>query len=633
MNAARPRSISLFLAAALLVPLAAAAVLGWSIADRESEVSAIPVAIVNDDEIVTGDTPMAAGRALSGALIHPDGDTLGLGWTLTSADDAQEGLDSGDYYAVLTIPADFSASVLSVGTDDPVSAELTLETNPAASAVGGLAAQVVAQTAATTLGDSITNAYVTASAAGMGEVSASLSAAADGAVLLADGAAQAAEGAGQLSAAASELSTGMSQLETATNGVAGGTQGIADGAQGVATGATQLATAQAQLATGAQSASAGAAGVAGGATTLADTLSGLAASCPAASSSVEFCATLTAASQGATALAGSATQVAAGASQVATGAQGTADASAQLAAGATGLADGAAQLAAGAAQTATGAAQASTGAAQLAAGTAQFAEGQSQLADGASELAEGLEEGAAQVPVYTDQQADALAAVVTDPVELVTDATSSAQGWIAALIATVVLWLGTLATLMVGRRPYDRAALDSPATTSRLLVLLLRPRLGIAGVQALVTVAAIGAFGFELDSAVALTGVALLGAAAFTTLLSGLEALFGRYGMLVFAVVTAAQIAASALVPIQTAPPTIEALNGMLPANAFITLAAGIAGDPTGASVVGGVVTLVVWTVIGVAMVGIGIRRRRSRSGMSRASAAATGALRGRMAA
>ena len=58
---------------------------------------------------------MAAGRALSASLTDPASGSEQLAWTLTDADDASSGLSDGTYYAVLTIPSDFSAAIVSTG--------------------------------------------------------------------------------------------------------------------------------------------------------------------------------------------------------------------------------------------------------------------------------------------------------------------------------------------------------------------------------------------------------------------------------------------------------------------------------------------------------------------------------------
>ncbi|WP_434968962.1 YhgE/Pip domain-containing protein [Microbacterium sp. bgisy207] len=625
MSASRPRALTLFLIAALVIPLGAAALLSWSVTDRADRVGDVPVAIVNDDEIVTGDTPMAAGRALSSALVHPEDDTFGLGWTLTSAEDAAAGLAAGEYYAVLTIPEDFSQSVLSVGTDAPVSAEVTLETNPAASAVGALAAQAVTEAATQALGAQVTDAFVTQTITGMNSVAQSLTDAADGAEQLASGAGQLADGTATLADSSAQLASGLSQAATGTQGLATGTEQIASASSTLASSAGQLAGGASQLSSGSSSVSAAASGVAGGAQQLSSSMTALAASCPAVSSSPQFCASLSASAQAAATLASSAAQTASGAAGTASAAASVASGASQLATGATQLADGAAQVADGATQAADGVSSAASGATQLAAGAYTLAGAATELAGGTESLAEGLAEGAAQVPVTSEEDAETLAEVVTTPVTVATDETTSADGWLAATIAALVLWLGSLATLVAGRRVYSRASLDSPASTGRLSGLLLRPRLAIAAVHALVTVGVIGMFGLPLNAAVGFTGVALLAAGCFALLLSALEAAWGRWGLIGFGILTAAQAASSAVLPLQTAPPVFGTLNQLLPGTAFASLAASLAGDPDGSSALSAITVLLVWSVLGAAGVRWGIRRRRALTGSHRSAITVAG--------
>jgi putative membrane protein len=95
----------------------------------------------------------------------------------------------------------------------------------------------------------------------------------------------------------------------------------------------------------------------------------------------------------------------------------------QLAGGAQSLQSGLGQLAGGIGQAATGATGLSTGASQLADGASQLADGATQLstgvnqlATGSSSLAQGLDSAVSQIPTYSQQQADATAKVVANPV-------------------------------------------------------------------------------------------------------------------------------------------------------------------------------------------------------------------------
>jgi len=145
----------------VLLPLAAASVLIWSTSDREDRIDAVPVAIVNDDTIITEPQPMAAGRSLTAALTHPETPSRNLQWDLTDSDDATKGLASGRYYAVLTIPSDFSSSILSTGTDSPVQGTVTLVSNGAASTTMPWISAEVATAAASSLGQQVTQGYLT----------------------------------------------------------------------------------------------------------------------------------------------------------------------------------------------------------------------------------------------------------------------------------------------------------------------------------------------------------------------------------------------------------------------------------------------------------------------------------------
>ena len=144
----------------VLLPLLAAWVLVWSTTDRQETLDQVPVAIVNSDTILTGSQPMAAGRALSASLTNPSSGSEQLDWTLTDADDASSGLKDGTYYAVLTIPSDFSAAIVSTGSTSPSSGQLTLQSNAAASQTVPYISNAVVTAAADALGTQVTQSYL-----------------------------------------------------------------------------------------------------------------------------------------------------------------------------------------------------------------------------------------------------------------------------------------------------------------------------------------------------------------------------------------------------------------------------------------------------------------------------------------
>ncbi len=301
----------------LLLPLVAAAVLGWSVADRQQKLEKIPVAIVNNDTILTDPQPMAAGRALSASLTDPKPSATKLDWTLTDSDDAKAGLSRGDYYAVLTIPSDFSQAILSSGTDKPVSGKVTLVSNAAASTtVPYISAQVVAA-AADSLGNQTTQGYLKNVYGGFNQIAKSNQSAASSAASLADGTAQVADGADQLTdgtdtlasslgqvasgtaslhAGTESLQSGSAQLEQGVSGVSGGARKLHNGARDLASSSRTLARKGADFADAADEVARGSAALprltgrlADGSRRVAGEVSGLVAQCSAAGGSVEFC--------------------------------------------------------------------------------------------------------------------------------------------------------------------------------------------------------------------------------------------------------------------------------------------------------------------------------------------------------
>ncbi len=229
----------------MLLPLLAALVLVWSTDDRRDQIGDIPVAIVNNDTIITDPQPMAAGRALTASLTNPtDGDPQ-LDWTLTDPDDAKDGLRTGDYYAVLTIPSDFSKAILSTGTDTPESGQLELTSNAAASPTVPYISEQVVAAAAQALGNQSTQAYLKQVYAGFNQI-------ADGQQNAASSAQQLAGGTADLSQGASQLDQGADQLAGATGELASGASALKSGTASLSSGASRIAQGNRDLAAGAQ---------------------------------------------------------------------------------------------------------------------------------------------------------------------------------------------------------------------------------------------------------------------------------------------------------------------------------------------------------------------------------------------
>lgn len=843
-----------------LVPALAGLVTLSAAADRVDGIELVPAAVVNSDVIVTMDdgSQLPAGRLLTAELTQPEDGDLQFAWEIVPPDVAAEGLASGDYYAVVTIPEDFSQSVVDLLGGEPAPAQITLEASDPASPLMARVSTEVTEAATDILGRFFTMQYLNGTLNGTSQLADAMTQAADGAGQLADGAEGASDGAGQLADGTSQLADGLGLLSDGTIQAAGGadqladgagqlaegaalaadgadqladgTSGLADGvtqvdagADALADGATQLsdglvtysggmtslAEGSAELVTGSAALADGADLLADGTRQLADRLTGLStgdlgidmdelmtgvddaltlaqqtvdalaalqtewdgwtATLPSYDEVVEQirtaysgavaeqCATATdpqaiaiceqlaaveipgsaelqaqldaalaeleaqlaqiptgnpdyptladvlAATQdasgdisanlptleevdaflanvrtlvdeapamlegvealadgaddladgasaladgisqfdggvqaladgagelsgGAGALADGAGQLADGTGQLAGGAIQLADGMATYADGAGALADGAAgvaggadQLADGIWQLADGAGQSAAGASALADGTSELSDGLVQLSGGAGELSDGLAEGAAQIPVYTEEQAAAMAATLVRPIGVdeigtLADGPATSRSGFAPTAAVIVLWLGALASyLLVEAVPSRRRfAAGGPA---RLAFAGLLPGLALGAAQAAALAFVLLLAGVKMASPLTVLLVALAAAGAFAAVHQGLVAAFGRRAgltvSLLFAVVQVAVL--TTLMPAVTAPGILQPLVGILPM--------GIAADGLTAGVLGGagslgatLVGLGVWAALGF---GLGVLGAGKRQGVT----------------
>lgn len=658
-----------------LLPLLAVLVLVWSALGRQDQINKIPVAIVNNDTILTDPQPMAAGRALSASLTNPTGSEELLDWTLTDADDAKAGLDSGAYYAVLTIPSDFSKAIVSTGTDSPESGQITFESNAAASqTVPYISAQVVS-TAADALGIQSTQTYLKNVYAGFNQIAKSNQEAADSAAQVAGGTRQVAQGADQLdsgavtlatsldqlASGASELKAGTAQLSSGAAQLQSGSADLAEGARALSAGALDLTGRAAGLATRADGYAARAgtvagasARVAGGASRvsaraqrLTANLAALSRDCRADGGSVRFCASLRRAALGGRLVAGGTRLltratggVAAANRRLADGAAALADADRALAGGARGVsagsqrlsadadtlasgsvtvADGAADVDSSTGSLVTGANQAATGGEKLASSSASLSAGATSADDGAQQLSSGLAKGAKQSPTYSTSQQNALAQAVSQPVQLTHDSkfANRTNGWLLGGIVAIILWLAALAAVLSRNVTSARRFALAPASSSRIALLQALPVLGLALLQGAVVVAAVTVAGVDVASWAAFGALTLLAALTFSLLAYAARLSLGTTGVTLFVLFLLFQLSAVAnVLPLQTAPGVLQTLNGLMPLPAFINAASHLVTGGQVGSTLAAVLVLGVWAGAGYARTVTVVKRQRMLGGV-----------------
>lgn len=582
--------------AAGVVPLALVGIALAAFGTGSAGLDRIPAAVVNEDELLTTTTPdgeeqiVFAGRQLVTELTGAD--DAGFAWRVTSADDAQAALDRGEVYAVLTIPSDFSASLLTIGTADPVQAQLRVETDDAHSYLAGSVVQAVGSGLAQQFGAVITAQYLDGLTAGLGELGAALGDAADGAAALGDGASQLSGGLAELSAGARASAGGASALSSGIAEYTGGVSALSSGLAQLRTGAAQLDGGQQALA-----------GIPSTAGAVAAELSALAPAIAASNLSPAEQQAFVAALTNAQVLAGTASAVIPPLNGGIDGIQG----------GIAESAAGAAALAAGGADLRSGAAGLASGLGTLAGGTSEVSSGAATLADGAGALADGLASGAAQVP---DSQAGD-SAIASEPV--VVDATrSNAVAGIAPVIAETLvpigLWIGALATFLA-LRPAARGVIGTSAAGG----IIVRRTVGRASLVALAQAALVTGLVHAVSGvSLALLPVTLaftaLIALAFTALHAALTLTLGRGGLVVSLLLLAVQlVAAGGIIPIAALADPFPALSAVLPMTAAVdgmqALLAG--GDPARIVAAAGALVLLGAVSLVVARLAAGRARRR----------------------
>ena len=662
----RPR-LSRVLVGTLLLPLVFGALVLWSLSDRAEQSDQVPAAVVNLDEPVTQGSGkdkqvIAAGRLLAAGLTSPTERTRSsLGWQLTNADDAQAGLADGSYYAVITIPEDFSASLSSVTKDDPRSAELSVQGNDSSSALVAEASRQVADVAAARLGHRVTRTYLQGIFSSTDELRLKLDKASDAAGQVADGANRVADGARAVDGGASRLAGGLGTLSDGADRLGGGAGRLADGAARLAHGVDRLAEGAARLDRGAGRLAGGlgvldrrtdplprqtdrladgADQVADGTAAYADLVTAWKDAClddPVVTAArPQLCAATVQAAglrgenadrlrSGAHRVAGGARRLADGMPRLADGihraargadalAGGTAalaDGADAAAAGTDRLAAGAAKLAGGAGQLAGGAVQARDGATRLAAGSAKLGSGSARLGDGSQRLATGLADGAAKIP-SSDNGA---ARVVADPVATTASRLHpqpDGSSLLAPAVLALGLWLGAFVTYLV-RRALPEASLRAAGPAWRHAVAGWAPAVLVGVAQGLLLLLGTLAFGARFTSPLGVAALLLLCAAAFAAVNQAFVALLEpRRGWIAAIAFTALQaVSLGGLVPIDTAPRPLQLLNLVLPVPraadglAHLTLG-GQVGSP-----LGDVAVLVVWALAALGVSTLVVRRRQ----------------------
>jgi putative membrane protein len=611
-NSARSRRTALLTAVVLAVPLAVAGLFAGSLADASAGEAAVPAAIVNNDELVEQrnedgtTTPVLAGRLLVTELTSDDA-AGGIQWRITNEEKAQAALDRGEVYAVLTIPEDFSQSIVSLSTDDPKQAQLAVKTDDTHGYLAGQITDAAGSGLAAVFGDQLSEQFIAGLFSGFGTVGSSLGEAAEGAAELAGGTRELGSGLDQLAEGAAASATGAADAADGADRLAGGVREYAGGVDRLASGLATLRDSSAGL----QSLPQGVRDYTGGVAQSSAALDQVLASPGVAVLDPQTRAALEQIAGGLRGLSASGENLvvgAQGAADVQTAIGSTAGGAVQLSAGSSGLVSGADSLAIGLDSLATGLDS-------LAGGIGGAADGAEQLADGGDELATGLQTGADEVPEYSEQDIERIAGVASSPVDLagsrLRELDSLAQA-MSSLLVPVGLWLGALAIFLAFAGPAKRL-LASSASTGRITLHAFGRAALYAVAQAIPLVALLHlALGVELALLPATFGFSLLIAVSFTAIHLALTTAFGRGGLILSVVLLALQLTAvGGLYPIEIVSAPFQAISPLLPLTGAVAGMQAILSGAGAGFVVGGALQLAGYAVASLAVAALVTAARR----------------------
>lgn len=201
-----------------------------SIWDPYGQTKNLPVAFVNEDK----------GASLNGKSLNVGEsvekklkDNHDLGWEFVSRQQADEGVNSGHFYAVVTIPSDFSQKAASITESEPQQAVINFTTTPAKNYIGSLVSNQAAAKVKSSVSEQITQAYAKGILENLDKLGIGLDTAANGASTLHDGL-------GRLQSGTQTYVGGVKQLAVNQQSLTGGLAQLSDGSRKLQAGLGQL---------------------------------------------------------------------------------------------------------------------------------------------------------------------------------------------------------------------------------------------------------------------------------------------------------------------------------------------------------------------------------------------------------
>ena len=235
------------IAAVLLIPFMYSFFYLKAYWDPYGHMDDIPVAIVNEDKKVNGESK---GQDLIDGLKEKNV----LGISVVDSKKAEEGLNNKEYYAVITIPSDFTSNLLSASEENKKAATITYSPNQKSNY---LASQIISRVVleaekevrsnvskevVSTLTDNLSSVPKKVE-----EIQGGLKQISDGTSTLKDGAYKLQDGTSTLSSRYNEFKNGVLSVNNGANSLYGGVKELDEGISKLQTGVSSLSSASIKL--------------------------------------------------------------------------------------------------------------------------------------------------------------------------------------------------------------------------------------------------------------------------------------------------------------------------------------------------------------------------------------------------
>ncbi|WP_277291578.1 YhgE/Pip domain-containing protein [Streptococcus orisratti] len=215
--------------------------------DPYGNVDNLPVAVVNQDKSSTLNNQTLS---IGDDMVDSMSKNKALDYHFVSEKKAEEGLENGDYYMVITLPKDLSEKAASLLTDDPEKLTINYQTTVGRSFVASKMSESAVTKLKDTVSKNITTTYTKAVFKSMSS--------------LQDGLQEASDGGNELLSGSKQLESGSQTITDNLNTAASGSQTLADGTATLSSGLTTYTNGVSTLASGANELNSNSAALIGG---------------------------------------------------------------------------------------------------------------------------------------------------------------------------------------------------------------------------------------------------------------------------------------------------------------------------------------------------------------------------------